>query len=109
MSSEERERLTAERSVSPEVYESYVKGRSALDQSNSRREIEDSIAYFEEAIRKDATFAPAYVGLADGYNRLGLVFICCPCVSVFAPTAPPVWDRAGQAGEILCRVRGCKR
>src|SRR5713101_7552749 len=54
---EEHQRLTAARPVSPEVYESYLKGRFA--KSNNRAEIEESIAYFEEAIRKDATFAPA--------------------------------------------------
>ncbi len=73
---EEHARLTAARSVSPEVYESYLKGRFA--KSNNRAEIEESIAHFEEAIRKDATFAPAYVGLADAYDNLGLVFIGVP-------------------------------
>src|SRR5438067_4162403 len=72
----EQERLTAARPVSPEVYESYLKGRFA--KSNNRAEIEESIAYFEEAIRKDRTFAPAYVGLADAYDSLGLVFIGVP-------------------------------
>ena len=37
--------------------------------------MEKSIAYFEEAIRIDPTFAPAYVGLADGYADLGTVFV----------------------------------
>ena len=72
----EHERLTAARPVSPEVYESYLKGRFA--KGNNRAEIEESIAYFEEAIRKDRTFAPAYVGLADAYDSLGLVFIGVP-------------------------------
>lgn len=66
---EERERLVAARHVSPEVYETYLKGEFA--KSNSRAEIQESIAYFEEAIREDATFAPAYVGLANAYTTLG--------------------------------------
>ncbi len=73
---EERTRLVVARHVSPEVYESYLKGRFA--RSNRRAEVEESIAYFEEAIRKDATFAPAYVGLADAYDRLGTVFVGAP-------------------------------
>jgi len=66
---EERSRLVATRHVSPEVYESYLKGQFA--RGNSRAEIERSIAYFEEAISKDATFAPAYVGLANAYEGTG--------------------------------------
>jgi len=73
---QEHERLTAVRSVSPEVYESYLKGRFA--RSNSRADLERNITYFEEAIRKDATFAPAYVGLADTYARLGLILVGAP-------------------------------
>ena len=64
---EEHERLTAARSVAPEVYESYLKGHFALNKSNSKAEIEESIGYFEEAIQRDPTFAPAYVGLATAY------------------------------------------
>jgi TolB-like protein/DNA-binding winged helix-turn-helix (wHTH) protein/Flp pilus assembly protein TadD len=75
---QERERLTAVRSVPPEVYESYLKGRFALDKSNRRPDVEESIRYFEQAIKIDPTFAPAYVGLADAYDRLATVFIGVP-------------------------------
>ena len=74
----ERERLTAVRSVPPEVYESYLKGRFALDKSNRRADVEESIRYFEQALKIDPTFAPAYVGLADAYDRLATVFIGVP-------------------------------
>jgi TolB-like protein/DNA-binding winged helix-turn-helix (wHTH) protein/tetratricopeptide (TPR) repeat protein len=73
---EEHSRLVAARHVSPDVYESYLKGQFA--KGNSRAEIEQSIAYFEDAITKDATFAPAYVGLADAYERLGGSFLGAP-------------------------------
>ena len=71
----EHGRLAAVRSVSPEVYESYLKGQFALGKSNSRAGTEESIGYFEEAIKRDATFAPAYLGLANAYHDLGTVFI----------------------------------
>ncbi|HEY3626077.1 MAG TPA: winged helix-turn-helix domain-containing protein, partial [Terracidiphilus sp.] len=70
---EERARLVAARPVSPEVYEVYLKGLSA--NGNSRAEVEASIANFDEAISKDPTFAPAYVGLAHAYDNLGTVFV----------------------------------
>jgi TolB-like protein/Flp pilus assembly protein TadD len=72
---QEHSRLTAARSVSPEVYESYLKGVSALDKSNSRPGIEESIGHFKDAIKIDPTFAPAYLGLANAYNELGMVLI----------------------------------
>jgi pentatricopeptide repeat protein len=74
----ERERLTAAREISPEAYESYLKGAFTLDKSNSRSEIEESIGYFEEAIKRDPTFSAAYVGLANGYFELSTPFIGVP-------------------------------
>lgn len=75
---EEHARLTAERSVSPEVYESYLKGRFALGKGNSRADFDESIADFEGAIKQDPTFAPAYVGLANAHSALASVFIGAP-------------------------------
>jgi TolB-like protein/DNA-binding winged helix-turn-helix (wHTH) protein/tetratricopeptide (TPR) repeat protein len=70
---EERARLVAAHHVSPEVYESYLKAEDEFSKSSSQAEFEQSIAYFEETIGKDANFAPAYVGLANAYERLGSV------------------------------------
>jgi TolB-like protein/tetratricopeptide (TPR) repeat protein len=75
---EEHARLTATRSVAPEVYESYLKGRFAYDTSNTRAAVEESIVYFDRAIRLDPTFAPAYVGLARTYDDLGTVSVGAP-------------------------------
>jgi TolB-like protein/DNA-binding winged helix-turn-helix (wHTH) protein/Flp pilus assembly protein TadD len=75
VSGEEHNRLAAVHPVSPEVYEDYLRGRFALAKSNSRTSAEESIPYFNEAIRKDPTFAPSYMGLADAYAALTTVFI----------------------------------
>ena len=50
------------RAVSPDVYEDYLKGRFALNRTPTP-DLEASVRYFEEAIAKDASFAPAYSGL----------------------------------------------
>jgi tetratricopeptide (TPR) repeat protein len=71
LTGQERSRLVAARPVAPEVYESYLKGE--LAHVDSKAELEESVADFEEAIRQDATFAPAYAGLADAYLVLGSV------------------------------------
>jgi TolB-like protein/Tfp pilus assembly protein PilF len=75
VSGEERARVAAARHVAPEVYESYLKGEDELGKSISRPGFEKSIAYFEDAIAKDATFAPAYVGMASAYERLGTILV----------------------------------
>jgi TolB-like protein/DNA-binding winged helix-turn-helix (wHTH) protein len=72
---QERSRLVATRHIAPEVYESYLKGQFALRKSNNFSDLEDSIGYFDEAIRQDPTFAGAYVGLAKAYRKLGTVFM----------------------------------
>jgi hypothetical protein len=69
VSGPERSRLVAARQVSPEVYESYLKGRYVT--LNTEADGQRSIGYFEEAIKKDPTFAPAYVGLANAYLEVG--------------------------------------
>jgi len=74
-SGKKRMTLVATRHIAPEVYESYLKGASQLDKAYTREEIERSISYFDEAIRTDATFAPAYVGLADAYDNLATIAI----------------------------------
>jgi TolB-like protein/DNA-binding winged helix-turn-helix (wHTH) protein/Tfp pilus assembly protein PilF len=97
----EQERLTAARPVSPEVYESYLKGRFAYDKNYNRGPagkagLEESIRYLEEAIKKDPSFAPAYVGLATAYRRLGAVFVGAPPNE----TRPKVISAAQKALEL---------
>jgi tetratricopeptide (TPR) repeat protein len=75
VSGDEQRRFAAVRPVSPEVYESYLKGRFALAKDDKRANVEESIASFNEAITKDPTFAPSYLGLANAYARLSTVFI----------------------------------
>ena len=62
--------LARGRTVNPEAYEAYLKGRFFW---NKRTEagFRKSIEYFETAIAKDPTFAQAYAGLADSYLLLG--------------------------------------
>ena len=93
---QEHSRLVAARHIAPEVYESYLKGRFALRNGNIRSDLEESVRYFDEAIKKDPTFALAYVGLAEAYNRLGMVFIGANP----AETRPKVISAARKALEL---------
>jgi tetratricopeptide (TPR) repeat protein len=62
--------LTRNRTVIPEAYEAYLRGRFFW---NKRTEdgFRKSIQYYDTAIAKDPTFAQAYAGLADAYVLLG--------------------------------------
>jgi TolB-like protein/tetratricopeptide (TPR) repeat protein len=63
----------APRTVAPDVYEAYLKGRFALHKNN-RAGLEEARLRFKSAVDADTTFAPAYAGLAATYSALGLVF-----------------------------------
>jgi pentatricopeptide repeat protein len=69
----EQQRLSSARPVAPEVYESYLKGTFVLEQGN-RAGADQSIPYFDDALKRDPTFAPAYLGLAQAYTKLGTIF-----------------------------------
>ena len=60
------------RSVDPEAYDLYLRGRYYWNQRNPAG-IKQSIAYFQQAIAKDASFALAYSGLADAYNISNII------------------------------------
>lgn len=91
----ERARLVAARDVAPEVYESYLRGLFSLNKE-TRTDLEESIQYFEQAIKIDPTFAPAYVGLAKAYSVLSTIMVGDP-PSKFRPK---VMDAARKALEL---------
>jgi len=52
------------KSVNPEAYEDYLKGRFFLNKRNSNDKAQ---SYFQQAIEKDPNYPPPYTGLADIY------------------------------------------
>lgn len=95
VSGEERARVTASRRVLPEAYESYLKGSGKFNSGTTAGD-KSSIAYYEDAISKDPTFAPAYVGLAEAYDRMGSVLVGAPPGEV----RPKIIDAARKALEL---------
>jgi len=69
----ERTRLVAARPVSPEAYESTLKGWH--NNWNSEADIEKSIGYFQDAIKIDPTYALPYLGLGSAYMAQGSIMI----------------------------------
>jgi TolB-like protein/DNA-binding winged helix-turn-helix (wHTH) protein/Tfp pilus assembly protein PilF len=62
------------RPVAPAVYETYLKARFELHNSNTRAGLEEALRQFQAALDADATFAPAYAGLAATHSELATVF-----------------------------------
>jgi len=58
------------RTVDPEAYEDYLKGRYYFNQRTVNA-LNKSVEYFQQAIGKDPSYALAYSGLADAYALLG--------------------------------------
>jgi len=70
---EQEARLNAPRTVDPEAYEAYLRGRYYLStQFTMEQPLLQAKSYFEQSIHKDPGFAPAYSGLADAYFCLVL-------------------------------------
>jgi TolB-like protein/Tfp pilus assembly protein PilF len=66
---QERGRLAASGSISPEAYEAYLKGRY-LWNHRTPDALQKSIKYFQKAIQIDPGYAAAYAGMADSYLTL---------------------------------------
>ena len=92
---QERNRLVAVHAVSPEVYDSYLKGRFELHK-NTRVGLEAALRHFQAALSADPTFAPAYAGLAAAHLGLGNVFFGEPPYE----SVPKVFRAAGKALEL---------
>jgi TolB-like protein len=60
----EESRFAKAQSVDPEAYDAYLKGRYWFNRPSDEN-LSKAIALFEEATRKDPTYAPAFSGLSD--------------------------------------------
>ncbi|HXU08688.1 MAG TPA: protein kinase [Blastocatellia bacterium] len=69
---EEQARLTNNMAVNRKALDDYLQGRYLLGKVE---QLPKAIEYFHSAIEQDATYAPAYAGLAACYNTLQSVFI----------------------------------
>jgi TolB-like protein/Flp pilus assembly protein TadD len=66
---EEGKRLAKVRPVDPEAYDAYLKGRFYWSKFKGE-DYQTAIEFFQKAIGKDSTYAPAYAGLAHAYRAL---------------------------------------
>jgi len=67
----EQARLTSAPAVNPEAHDAYLKGRYFVGRPSDEY-VRKTIAAFNEAVKLDPNFAPAYSGLSDAYVWAGL-------------------------------------
>jgi adenylate cyclase len=68
---DEKVRLTSAPTVNPAAHDAYLKGRYFFNRPSDEN-LKKAIAQFEEAVKLDPNFAPAYSGLSDAYLWAGL-------------------------------------
>ena len=101
LSAPEAFQLASSRTVVPEAYEAYLKGRFESEKRTPEG-ITNSVRYFREAISKDSTYAAAYAGLADGLLNLGNYQIRPPTEVI--PQAKAAAQQALQLDERLAEA-----
>ena len=70
LSDEQKKRLTKRYTDSTEAYQLYLMGRHHLNKWTPEGR-QKSIEYFQQAIEKDRSYTPAYVGVSNAYHGLG--------------------------------------
>jgi serine/threonine-protein kinase len=95
--------LNLVRTVDPEAYEEYLKGRYYWSK-RTEESLRTAIEHFEAAVRADPTYAPTYAALADSYNQLGTVLLGSEPPSVMRPRAAEAAIRALQIDPDLAEA-----
>jgi TolB-like protein/DNA-binding winged helix-turn-helix (wHTH) protein/tetratricopeptide (TPR) repeat protein len=98
---EERRRLTRIRSVHPDAYDEYLKGRFFWS-NRSTEAVLKAVEHFSRAIERDPTYAPAYSGLSDTYRMFDVQGLATPRESM--PKAEAAARRALALDDTLAEA-----
>jgi eukaryotic-like serine/threonine-protein kinase len=74
---QEETRLKDTRTVNPEAYEAYLKGRYFIEQ-RTEESLRTGLESLHEAVQLDPTLELAHVGVADAYNLMGFMTAVAP-------------------------------
>jgi tetratricopeptide (TPR) repeat protein len=69
--------LQAARTVNPEAYEAFLKGRYFIER-RTEEALRQGLACLDEAVKLDSTLGLAHVGVADAYNLMGFMTVIAP-------------------------------
>ena len=101
---QDKEHLAAVRSVNPEAYEDYLKGRYYWGK-RSEDGLDKAIQYFQAATTKDPHYALAYAGLADCYGILGAAIVGTVPTREVAATAEAAATKAVELNPTLAETQ----
>jgi TolB-like protein/DNA-binding winged helix-turn-helix (wHTH) protein/Flp pilus assembly protein TadD len=93
------------RRVSPQVYDSYLRGRFHLNKGG-RAAVEESARHFRQAIAGDRAFAPAWSGLATAYTNFGSATNAISPVAESLPKADSAASKALELDPELAEAHG---
>lgn len=104
----ERSRLSPARSVNPEAYEAFLKGRHFWNKFN-KDGLKKAIEYFNEAVENDPEYAPGYLGLSASFCVAGEAGLrprqTFPLARQAAVKALELDDRLAEAHTTLGQVK----
>jgi TolB-like protein/Tfp pilus assembly protein PilF len=75
LTGEEKKRLTRRNADTNEAYQAYLKGHYFITRYNNEDAIRRGIAYLNDAIAHDPTYALAYADLANAYYNLSNLYL----------------------------------
>lgn len=78
LTGEEKKQLAKRYTQSGEAYQLYLMGRYYFRRRGNKEDLEKSIEYYEQAIKKDPNYAPAYAGMGTTYHLLGWLGLMPP-------------------------------
>lgn len=105
LTSQEQELLASRRTVKPEAYEAYLKGRFYWNKRGA--EAAKSVGNFRQALEIDPDYAPAYAGLADYYGSADNLppRVANPLARRYAELALQKDERLAEAHTALALVK----
>ena len=101
---QDKQQLLATRSVNPDAFEDYLKGRYYWGK-RSEDALDQAIHYFQSATEKDPQYALAYAGLADCYGILGAAIVGTVPTSDVAPKAEAAATKAVELDPTLAETQ----
>jgi serine/threonine protein kinase len=73
----EKEKVVKRHTQDPEAHNMYLRGRYFLNKW-TQEGVQKGLAYFQEAIKKDPQFTPAYLAAAETYAHMGILSLAAP-------------------------------